>query len=785
MPALVNITGFEYGITPSVSGGGLCNSVWGTAGTTYAIESTIKRTGGYSLKAAPTASVRGCVGWTVPSTAIGVARFYIYIGVEPSSNADVCHFAPAAGSYLALTIDPSDHKFKIADVTSLGTILGTGPVYSTGVWYQVDLKWDYSANPSILYIKIDGGAEFSGSMAQAASTTTSFRLGNANTTGPAYTCYYDDLSVSVTSIDYPIGAGAVVGLSPNAGGTSNPNPPTNIQDNASVTVNDSTNPANIELDDVPFGTTTDYIQQVGTQTGYAGVGFADTAQTTIHGVMALEAYHSAAASPGNSASARMWDGTTETAIYTGDMTESSLFYKSKILPIPSGGWTMALVNSLQGRVGFATDYAPVPYWDTLMIEVAYGTVAGITGTLTKTLDGISLSATGVVSVGGSLTKTLDGITKTITGTVDVIGTVSKTLDGIAANLAGAVDVKGNLTKTLDGIILQATGTVGAAEITGTLNITLDAITFSASGGVAVSGNLTKTLDGVGLSTSGTVAVVGSLDKTLDGIGLSTSGVVSVAGTLSKTLDGIGLSAAGVVIVSGILNAELAGISLDANGTVGTTPIIGNLDKTLDGINISAIGVVAIAGALTKTLDGISLSTAGVVSISGISNITLDGIGISTTGIVSISGGFAKTLDNITLSGIGAVSVSGIFDKTLAGISFASVGAIEVKGMLDKSLDAITLSASGTVSDPSGIKGTLDIVLGGISLASAGVVSVTGSANISLSDITLYAIGATMFPGKVAGKVIAIDRVFGSVQAPYSVIGNIQQIDKAKGGITIP
>jgi hypothetical protein len=315
-------------------------------------------------------------------------------------------------------------------------------------------------------------------------------------------------------------------------------------------------------------------------------------------------------------------------------TGISLYEEDLTSPTTIGGAGQYYVKSNTGAQAMSWTFSTSD--DYGAIAVAFKEVLPtITGTLTKTLDGISLSAIGVISVSGSLTKTLDGITKTITGTVDVTGAVSKTLDGIVANLTGVIDVKGDLNKTLDGITLQATGTVGEATITGTLNITLDAVVLNASGAVAVVGNLDKTLDGINVSASGMIAVAGALTKTLDGINLSAVGVVSVSGISNITLDGIGINAAGAVSVSGDFTKTLDGISLAGAGTVEVTS---SLAKVLDEIAFSASGTVGggaeITGALDVILDGISLVSSGCVGVAANFAITLDDLGLQATGAVT-------------------------------------------------------------------------------------------------------------------------------------------------------
>jgi len=374
------VEGWEHGVI-SASGTGIVNSLTNAP----AIDSTIKRTGGYSCRFYKTVAATCYFGKTISgSPTYLVGRIYFYFTTLPAANTLLLKAMTAAGGYPRIDYVLASQRIAMS-VGGVGQQLG--PVLSTGQWYRVDFRMYCGGAARTIDWAIDGVDQTQVSTAVAASTFVSLNVGSEVST--TFDFYVDDIVLSTTTGDYPIGPGGVVGLSPNAGGASNLD--TNIEDDGSVDVNDTTNPANIELDDVPFNGS-DYIKQIGgASTLYAAVAFADTAETTIHGAQAFLAYTSAAASPANSASAKIYDEDgVETNIFTGDMSESSAFYKSVICRTPTGGWDTAAVNALQGRVGYATDYDPVPYWQGLMIQVAYAEGAGYT----LACDGGSYALTG-------------------------------------------------------------------------------------------------------------------------------------------------------------------------------------------------------------------------------------------------------------------------------------------------------------------------------------------------------------------------------------------------------
>jgi hypothetical protein len=368
VPTPIWLTGAEHGVA-STSGGGLFNTLTNAP----TIDGTIKRTGNYSIRFYKTSSSTCSFTKTIAgSPTVVVGRYYIYFTTFPAAVTTMTWTAVNSGGACGIRFNNTTKKLNARFLT-IGDGNAANLALSTGTWYRVDFKFDVSANPSLIDFSVapDGGdavAATQSSTAQAATHFDSFSIGAVD--AGTYDFYADDIFLSATALDYPIGAGAVIGLSPSGAGTSSPG--TNIKDDGGTLVDDATNPANIELDDVPLNGTTDYIQQDGgTDAIYAEVAFADTTQATINGAMAIVAYQSATATA-NAASSKIVDeDATITAIYTGDMSETSQFYKSVIIPKPAGGWDMGAVNALKGRVGYASDYNPIPYWHALMVEVDY------------------------------------------------------------------------------------------------------------------------------------------------------------------------------------------------------------------------------------------------------------------------------------------------------------------------------------------------------------------------------------------------------------------------------
>jgi len=264
--------------------------------------------------------------------------------------------------------------------------------------------------------------------------------------------------------------------------------------------------------------------------------------------------------------------------------------------------------------------APVQYG--VAVEFKAAAASSISGTLSKTLAGVTLAATGKVAIAGVLSKTLAGVTTTATGKVALTGAVAKTLAGVTLSASGKVAVSGTSAVTLAGATLQATG---KAALVGTLAQALAGVTLSSSGTVSLTGVLAQTLGGVTLSATGAVAITGSASITLAGVTLATSGGFGQqsAGELAATLEGVSLVATGVLPITGTVASALGGASLSSTGAV---RISGTLAAVLSNLTLSATGQLAESesrtGQLAATLAGVSLDSSGELAIAGVAAISL-------------------------------------------------------------------------------------------------------------------------------------------------------------------
>lgn len=348
------MTGFEHGVTP-VTGSGL--SAYGTGA---AVDSTVKRTGSYSVKLTPAAGVTAYAGPTVGGTT-GVMRLAIRFPTLPSANvAQLAMLYPNDAVILQLGYRASDQKLTLS--WNGASPVASATAITAGTWYVIDMRARVGVSPRIGDWAINGVSQTSVTSAQAASTLAVALLGSLNGTD-VYSANYDDVAVSQTSGDYPIGDGHINALAVDGVGTHN-NPGNFTEDGGGAIGATTWN----RLDEVPMTSTADYVQQTAnSSTSYLSFTFADPADTCIRAVSAVLAYH-AGGSPADNGKTSLLDGSTERVVYSGDMSETALSYKQAVIAPASAPWTQTAVKGLTARVGFSTDTNPNPFWDGLLLE---------------------------------------------------------------------------------------------------------------------------------------------------------------------------------------------------------------------------------------------------------------------------------------------------------------------------------------------------------------------------------------------------------------------------------
>src|SRR4030042_419186 len=308
MATLIYCTGFEHGVAvPVTSGGGLFNTVIGTP----SIQGTTKRTGDYALEISSSAAAeyvaKSISG--VPATIVG--RLYFRFNALPDTD---------ALELFRITSNPVNPCFKWMTATSkIRAYLGStdyqesSGTFTTGVWYRLDFKTVSGASPTLDW-QIDGAAQTQVSTATSTLAFTSLILGwLVATTG---TMYVDDVAISATSGDYPIGAGGVIGLRPNADGVHDNIDNDMVNEDGQI-IDGSTYYAYSKLYENPWITTAndDLIEQLTPSAAYCEINFANTAETIIHGVMGILQYASASATANTGATIVMDSNDQVTSIY--------------------------------------------------------------------------------------------------------------------------------------------------------------------------------------------------------------------------------------------------------------------------------------------------------------------------------------------------------------------------------------------------------------------------------------------------------------------------------------
>lgn len=258
---------FCCGCECGVAGDSVIGSPHWVTGATFST-STV-RNGARSLRvnlAASSAAANNLTGVTLGGT-VSVVRGYLNFTTLPNTNFPLLMVTTAVGSEVGAVYQSSDSKvYAGRDNNGTLTVGATGVTITTGQWYRVDILVDVHTNPWTVDVKIDGTALGQASIALAASTIARIRQGRTYsgvfTTTVDY--FLDDLLVSATSGDYPLGAGYVNHFVPTSDGTHNIAGAGDFQRTLTGTdILNATTTAFQLIDEVPLeATVTDWINMV-------------------------------------------------------------------------------------------------------------------------------------------------------------------------------------------------------------------------------------------------------------------------------------------------------------------------------------------------------------------------------------------------------------------------------------------------------------------------------------------------------------------------------------------
>ena len=280
---------------------------------------------------------------------------YVRLASLPAADvAELLSVDAATGNDLRIGYQASSGRLTIrfgnAAVTTAATAI------SADTWYRLSLRVDVNGDPRTADWQIDGAPQTSVSWAGAASTVNTLRIGSS-VNADAYTANYDDVIVSATSGDYPLGDGRVVARRPNGMGTSvNPtsfahddeSPSTPPHTSASTRIRSTAPPTTFASR--PSGPATSSSSPWPTPRRPASWASGGSSPTTPRGRRSTTGRRPSST------------GTTERVIFSGDMSQTTMQYASTLVPPPSGSWTASAVNALTARVGYSSDVTPNPDW---------------------------------------------------------------------------------------------------------------------------------------------------------------------------------------------------------------------------------------------------------------------------------------------------------------------------------------------------------------------------------------------------------------------------------------
>lgn len=360
--------------TPILTCGAECGAVLGgshftsTQGTA-SFSTTTFRSGLRSLRCNPTAGLGLVTGVTLASSTDWVIRAYVQFATLPDVTSHV--FAVATAMAQGVFYHQPSGTLQVGDSTS--NLGGSGVSITTGVWYRVDFK----ATATTLDAQIDGAAV--GQLAGTFTAKTRLYVGSdATTTRDQFT---DDILISQTLADYPLGAGYVLSYIPNADGTHNVAGANDFEETLTGTdITNATTTAWQLIDERPLPTTAvDFINGIAplNTTDYVEWQYADSVETEAPRVVdAVLVHHDASGAGTNNftvtlrehaggTSADIWTGTTNVGA-----TISAKRAAFATVPGTSNAWTTTTFNALRSRF-LVTDSSPDPYLDAVMLEAEF------------------------------------------------------------------------------------------------------------------------------------------------------------------------------------------------------------------------------------------------------------------------------------------------------------------------------------------------------------------------------------------------------------------------------
>lgn len=421
MATFVYVCGLECGVA-------MASGHYAVNGTT-SISTTTVRSGTRSMRCNPTASngsVRNTAVHTSGTRHIG--RFYIYFATLPNATTRIVRFGSGSDGP-TIVYNNSDSKLyasvRTGGVDSFGA---SGVSVTTGQWYRIDYDFNVNTGGNDLSdAQVNGTA-----LGQASGTGLSGPDTATEAIGLLDTCtgdmFIDDIAMSSTAADYPIGSGYVHPFIPTADGTHNIAGTGDFQrGNTGVDILNSTTTAYQLVDDAPpLSSTADSVDSIAAiaplnATDYvecifgpaSGIG---TPTTGPRGLDVIVTHHQAGTQTGNIRVAINDNGTTNDVLNltaAGVTTARAAFKSYSDPPSAATAWHAANdgtdgdFRDLRFRF-YSSDAAPDQFLNAVLIEAEFASNPTLTQAAFRFYeDGTESGSTAIDAQNTNITRNVD------------------------------------------------------------------------------------------------------------------------------------------------------------------------------------------------------------------------------------------------------------------------------------------------------------------------------------------------------------------------------------------
>lgn len=568
-------------------------------------------------------------GHTANRRIIAGRHYFRFATLPASGTPSLISFQNASGSG-NIRINSSG---QVTCAMGAGSTQNVGSPTTTGVWYRLDYLINTSGGTASLKVRLDGGTEAESTNVQAAADVTDVRVGHV--ASATTDMFVDDFILGDDVADYPFGEGTVEGLVPTSDGTHSFTAGDFGYNAAGANVSTSATDVNTYLDESDATSVADFIRQKVIRTaGYVEVdGFTPSSSAAPQAVAVVLSMHSA----GTGANTMGWklnDNGTVVAINDAggdgltDISNTGVANIYKVFatkPSTSTAWTNSALTGLAVRGGYSGDVNAEPYWDGVLLEVAFPPASG---SYNQTPAGANIVITGQVPVlGFTLAPTNASIAVTGQTPAVVLGT---RLSPTAASVA----VTGQTPTLIFGTVLSPTAaSVSVTGQTPTIAVSDHKVLSPAAATVAVTGQ-TPVLDLLLAPSGASVAVTGQ--------------VPSVAVTDHKTVD----PAAASIAVTGqtptveATDHQTLAPAAASIAVTGQTPTVTASDHKTVAPDAAAIAVTGQTPTIEATDHKTLSPAAATITITGIAPVvtTGDNVAVSPAAAAVAVTGQTPTID---------------------------------------------------------------------------------------------------------------------------------------------